>query len=437
MIEHAIAAAVGKRRKTPTLHTCLIECANDEDSGSIGAAYIEKWAVEAGVSVERLSRKSNRYGYDVELVSVHHCLDIPRLAAMPKRGKLRIVGGHVTLSNVRPTIPFADVVCVGEGESWIRSAIGLLTRDCRAESLAHLPGTIISSRMEPGALLPTANVENPLPDNRPYLNRPGTLSARWYIEIARGCPHRCAYCELGHSMPYRRYRFDHLMMKLSDVDGSITRKVNWFAPDEASHPDYRELMAELDRRNYRQAFGSYRLDELLRYRDLVPPDQLVRFGLDGLTQSTRKRVRKPITDSQIRRFFKVFRAMGHDKFKMFMMFGYPWESVADFQEWSETMSHVLSEPGHECELRIKWTPLIPQPTTPLRNARTDYRADIARCIREWHRIAEWKWRRNGWAVVCDGIVGEALHRKQVELTCGDETVCLDGATGYVNKEWSA
>jgi radical SAM superfamily enzyme YgiQ (UPF0313 family) len=406
------------------LKVCVVEACSDTNAGSIGAFYVAERARAAGHHVDPLRRTTD--GYDVELVSVHHCLDFPRLATMPKRATWRIVGGHPMQNNPRPVIPFADAVCVGEGESWIGGALNLLATERRIEALADLPGTIISGRWRKGDPVPAANVERPLPQNPPYLNRPGTRSAAWYIEIARGCPYRCHYCELGHSTPFRLYDVERVKRVLDMVDTSQARKVNFYAPDEASHPHYKELFAYLRGKGCVAGFSSMRVDSVLR-RGLpdIPTNYLIRVGIDGLTEETRRRVGKDITDDMIVEYFRMLTERGFVQLKTFMMVGYPWETVEDFEGFERLMDRVLSLPlARNVSLRVKWTPFIPQPCTPLGDVQAVYDHNMMDKVRMWHALRQYPRKEPGFWVTNDGLMSWRSHQLQCKLTAGDEEVLL-------------
>ena len=407
----------------------MVEACGESETGSIGAFYVAERARVGGHSVDTL--RQTKDGYDVELVSVHHCLDFLRLATMPKRARWRIVGGHPMQNNPLPAIPFADAVCVGEGETWIGKALGLLAAERRIEALGDLPGTILGADWRQGDPVPAANVERPLPDNPPYLNRPGTRSAAWYVEIARGCPYKCHYCELGHSTPFRLYDVERVMRTLDAIDTSKARKINLYAPDEASHPHYKELFAYLRAKGCVAGFSSMRVDSVLR-RGLpdIPTNYLIRVGIDGLTEETRRRVGKDITDDMIVEYFRMLAARRFVQLKAFMIVGYPWETLEDFAGFERLMDRVLSLPlATNVSLRIKWTPFIPQPCTPLGAARARYDHDMVDKVRVWHALHQYPRKEPGFWVTNDGLMSWRSHQLQCRLTAGDEGVLLgiDGA----------
>jgi len=397
----------------------MFEVCERQDKGSIGAFYVRHHAELAGYHIDVAD--GPRVGYDVELASVHHCTDFPRLAAAPKRARWRIVGGHPMQNNPRPCIPYADAICIGEGESWIKAALRLIEDTDDISALSALPGTIMCKDWEPGRKVPSANIERPLPDNPPYLNRPGTLSAAWYIEMARGCPYRCDYCELGNSLPYRPYKREHLEKMIDACETGKTRKINFYAPDEASHPAYAEMYKYLGDKGYSAAFSSMRIESVLRNPPPLKNNHLIRVGIDGLTESTRRKVNKPITDQMIRDYFSLFIDRGHCNFKMFMIIGYPWETQEDFDEWSVMMDRLMSLPlKKNISLRIKWTPLIPQPCTPLAGVRPNYTWDMYYAVEEWHARHRLPQREPGWHVENDGLMSIRSHAEQCALTAGNE-----------------
>lgn len=404
----------------------------EEDSlGSMGCQYVLNAARAAGFRIDYLSPDDDASGYDVELVSVHHCTDFPRLKEMPKRGRLRIVGGHPTTNNIRPAIPFADVFCIGEGETWIVHALSRLNDGASVEALADLPGTIIPATWEQGQEVPRGNTEMPLPKHPPYLNRSGEGHARvWYIEMARGCPFTCHYCELGWAWKYRPQDTGWLLEQVDACDKKQSNKISLFAPDEASHPGYGDILERIHQRGFVTSFGSMRLDVIVKKNLPFKNNMLIRVGLDGITEATRYRVGRKISDEAVYDYFKFMSDRGHATFKVFVVFGYPWETEADFDEFEQLWDRIARlHRKVNARVRFKFTPLIPQPSTPLGDTHPSYHVGLAGRIRKWFERVGRPWSRPGWFVVNDGLMGPRSHALQCRLTLGDEST-LAGDTDW-------
>jgi len=402
------------------LRVTMTEACDPEDKGSMGARYVMNAAAEAGFPVTY--DEDGTVPADVQLVSVHHCTDWPKLAKIPKSAPIRIAGGHVTTNNVRPGIPFADWWCIGEGEEWVKHALRRVSNDA---CLSGLPGTIHSKSWENGAPIPPQNTIDPLPKHPPYLNRDGDGHARvWYIELARGCPFQCKYCELGWAWKYRPQDTDYLLEQLDMIDTSQSKRVTFFAPDEASHPGYAEVLAEVHRRKLITSFGSMRFDAIMKRKNLpFKSNMLIRIAIDGMTHATRKKVSRHQSDDAIVNYFRYMVDNGHHNFKVFMIFGYPWETIEDFQEFEDLMDLVFAYPVKKnVHLRVKFTPLIPQPSTPLGDCEPKYDPFMVERILKWFDRVKRPNREPGWFVRNDGLMSKRSHAEQIRLTKGDETL---------------
>lgn len=423
--------------KSADLKVCIIEPGDECDRGSMGCQYVASACRDAGYHVDYVTPQQHKDGgpWDVELVSVHHCTEFPLLKTLPRRARIRIAGGHPSGSNIRPIIPFADVVCVGEGEEWVVRALDIVSRGGCSRNIGDLPGTIVSEKWENGQPIPGLNTVSPLPKHRPYLNRAGEGHAQnWYIEMARGCPFACHYCELGWAWKYRPQDTDFLLESIDVIDKKQSKRVSLFAPDEASHPGYAECLQRIHDRGLITSFGSMRLDVIVKQNLPIKPNMTIRVGLDGLTETTRLRVKKPIRDRDVFDYFRFMVDRGHVSFKIFMVFGYPWEVAEDFDQWANLMQMIARIPiKKSCHCRIKFTPLIPSPSTPLADAKAVYSAEMVERITDWFAINHDTGNRPGWCFASDGIMSARSHSLQCMLTHGDETT-LVGDTDWTGTE---
>lgn len=398
----------------------IIEPCKVSDKGSIGAFYVKHHAEKAGYEIDYLN--NTKKDYDIEMISLHHCIDFLNLIKLPKKARIRLVGGHPMQNNPRPVISFADAVFIGEAENCIGDSLKAIEKD-GIDGLRNIEGWIISKYWKYGNVIPDTIICDPLPENPAYLNRPNTRSKAWYVEIARGCPFKCYYCELGHSTRFRYYDTDRIKKILNSCNLSETKKINFYAPDEASHPGYKELYNYLENKGFLSAFSSMRLESVMKNNPPIRNNQLIRIGIDGLTEKTRFKINKKITNQMIIDYFEMLINKGHCNFKIFLIFGYPWETLKDFDEFEYLFRNIKTiDLIKNISLRIKWTPFIPQPCTPLKDAIAKYDYKMVDKIMVWHALNRRPKNEPGIFIENDGLMMGKSHKLQCDLTKGDERV---------------
>jgi radical SAM superfamily enzyme YgiQ (UPF0313 family) len=411
-----------KKDNNKKITACLVEPTSYDNIGSIGAYYIKHWAEEAGAEVDIITYDSAKTGYDLELVSVHYYRDYWKLIQMPKRARIRIIGGHVTYCNPKPLIPFADYICVGDGETWIYNAVKGFIKN-KDYDFSNLPGTINCSNYN--GSIPKLNIEDPIPENPPYLNHPNTNNSRWYIELARGCPYRCAFCELGNTVPYRYKNKKTVLKTIMRADKSKSNRIHLFAPDEASYKYYNEIMEYCNNNSYNQATGSYRISQILRKGLEIGKDQLIRVGIDGLTDKTRCKINKKLNKKQIKNFFEYLIKEGYKNVRLFLIYGYPWDTRDDFLDFANLIERYIGK----IYIEIKWTHFVPLPCTPIGGKKIKFNNELYNIIKKWHK----RFYRKG--LYLYGLSGKKSFQESMDLAHANENYLFSKATGYINERW--
>jgi radical SAM superfamily enzyme YgiQ (UPF0313 family) len=270
------------------------------------------------------------------------------------------------------------------------------------------------------------------------------------MEMARGCPFACRYCELGNTVAYRPQDTDYLLWQVDQCNRTMSRKVTLFAPDEASHPGYGDVLDRIYARRLEAGFGSMRFEQLMKADLPLRRNTLIRVGLDGLTEKTRARVGRKQTDKMVVDFFRWAAQRGYSQLKIFMICCYPWDTLDDFWQWTVLMKRIAAIPvGKNVNVRIKFTPFIPQPATPLGNEPPTYSDELVQAISEWfggcgkRRCVRHPPSEPGWFFVSDGIMSRTTHALQCALTLGDECILTGDShsiggirgTGAGRREW--
>ncbi len=143
---------------------------------------------------------------------------------------------------------------------------------------------------------------------------------------------------------------------------------------------------------------------------------------DGMTEATRRRVCKPVTDSGIVRKLQAHRALGLTRttnIKTYNIIGYPWETpttyVADLAEMRSVIAKA-DGPGSRILIMMLFTPFSPEPFTPMQNENVEFH--------NWREIIEAEGRAvyKGEAIeafILPQIAGPLTLQKRVALNrCG-------------------
>ena len=105
--------------------------------------------------------------------------------------------------------------------------------------------------------------------------------------------------------------------------------------------------------------------------DVVGPGRYI-TAIDGLSQSTRDRVHKSISDDQIIAKIRAIQALDLASavvIKVFQIVGYPWETpesvLKDLGEFRDLMARADSAEGGRVVIMMLFTPFSPEPLTPM------------------------------------------------------------------------
>jgi len=336
------------------------------------------------------------------------------LAGLPLRAAERgpehplVVGGDALAAAPEPLAEFFDVFLPGDGEVSLPALLEVIRRQKRARAgraetlraiARELPFAYVPRFYEPaygpdGAFAGLRPAEAGVPEvidharlarlgDSPAIRRPLVPLAegvheRVMIEVMRGCPNACRFCQAGATRrPVRWRSVDEIVSIARDaVAATGYREISLLSLSTSDYPHLAELIDrladEFDGRHVSISLPSLRVDSQLRHLPRLTSS--VRKG--GLTiaaeagsQRLRRAIGKRITETDMLAGVRAAYAAGWRSVKVYFMAGLPGERPEDVdaifalcRRLSETGREVLGRPG-AVSASVSW--FVPKPHTPM------------------------------------------------------------------------
>ncbi len=341
----------------------------------------------------------------------NNILEILDLSGIPIRAAERtelspiIVGGGPCVVNPEPLADFFDAFVIGDGEEILGEMIEVVRgfkksggskKDC-LKALAKIPGLYVPSLYqvdynsdgtvarvfptEPGvpekviyrqtSLANFKNGEFSFPI-RPVVPFVQTVHDRLNVEIQRGCPWRCRFCQAGFT--YHTYR-ERTKEELVQIIEQGLRNTGYDAVTLAglSAADHREIVPLLQTLSEkftpkRISIGlpSTRADRFtLACAEILQTvrRQSLTFAPEAGTERLRRVIRKELQESEIRATLQSAHRHGWKNVKLYFMYALPTENQDDLQGIVDVVKHSVKE-NRGLALTCTLSPFVPKPHTP-------------------------------------------------------------------------
>ena len=403
----------------------LYAVVNDIPCAACDRAYCPMPDAEAVMREEGIplfgweSRRAAR-GFDVVGFSLAHegCLTnaltmldlsgIPLHAADRTGDDPLVIAGDALADNPEPMADFIDLFVVGEGERPLAQLVDLVRRAKQAgtprdelilEAARTIPSVyaprLYAPRYNPDGTL--AAMEPARPDvparvarahlerlsDSPAITRPlvplaETVHDRVTIEIMRGCPHGCRFCQAGGTRKPVRWRSVEEILDIARQAVAATgyREISLLSLSSSDYPHFGELVdrlnAEFTPRNVGLSLPSLRVDSQLA---VIPrlTSQVRKHGLtiaaEAGSERLRRAIRKNITEEAMLDGVRAAWRAGWRSVKVYFMAGLPGETPADVDEifflckrLSDSRREVDGQRG-AINAAMSW--LVPRPHTPM------------------------------------------------------------------------
>ncbi len=340
--------------------------------------------LETGTPLHALDAVGFSLQYELAYTNVLQMLD---LGGVPLRAEDRterhpiVLAGGPTAMNPAPLSPFIDAFILGDGEDIIPKIIWIFDREedrnARLRGLSELEGVYVPAY---GPKRVRRQIVEDL-DTAFYPTNPvvahQAVHDRVAVEISRGCPRGCRFCQAG--MLYRPLRERSLerIMDLAEQSLAATgyRDLSFTSLSAGDYSCLLPLLQEANRR-FRNRHVALSLPSL-RVGALSP--EIIReikserksgftIAPEAGTDRLRKVINKDITDAEFFASLDMLFGAGWDQIKLYFMIGLPTEEEDDIAGIVRMVKEGLragrTARGRKVAFNLGVSSFVPKPHTP-------------------------------------------------------------------------
>ena len=348
------------------------------------------FSLESKTCLDNFDILGFNFNYELNFTNFLHMLSLSGIPLWSKqRSDIIVIGGGV--SNPEPLADFVDVFLLGEFEQvadkFIQVLRGTKSKQDRLKALSEIEGFYVPSFYRASFkndkfILEKNYTYAHLPVKRAFvkdLNKchyplkwltPHTeiIHDRIPIEIARGCPNQCTFCQARSVYyPYRERNIS-LIQKIAKKmhESSGYENLSFLALSASDYSHIEQLIDEsLDYFNARRVginLPSLRIDDILGrlYTRLARIKKTsLTVAVEAANEDLRARLNKRIDIKKLFEAAKIIRSLKLKHIKLYFMFGLPQETEDNLVD----IGRFLTELNKQTllNLNVSINPFIPKP----------------------------------------------------------------------------
>jgi len=299
-----------------------------------------------------------------------------------------VIAGGGMANCCEPMAEFIDLFVLGEGEEAVVELAQLVKHKKKASATkkeilisasekfdwVYVPALHTSHKRRNAVVGDFENASVPL---RPIVPFTEIIHERISVEIMRGCPGRCRFCQASFCRRPVRYRSIERIVEAAKACYHATgfNTVSLLSLSAADYPKLEELTSRLHEYFQDKYVGlslpSLRVDQQLK----LLPELLTSVRKGGLTiaveaasENLRQIINKPLKDEDLFSAAEAAYKAGWQKLKLYFMVGLPGETEGDIKRIVE-LSFELAKlrkkvDGKTANINITISWLVPKPHTP-------------------------------------------------------------------------
>lgn len=383
----------------------IYDCLNKMDSVAAERVFspwtdAEKVLREKNIPLFSLESKASLKNFDIVGFSLTNELCYTNVLNMLNMGGIKIrsaersenesliIGGGGMANCCEPIADFFDIFVLGEGEEAVIELANLIKEKIKTDTPKIEFLKEITDKFD-WAYVPSINKQKKLMnaivqdfDHAPVPPAPivpfvQAVHERVSVEIMRGCPGRCRFCQASFCRRPIRYRSVERIIEIAKACYKSTGydTVSLLSLSSAEYPELEKLVAGLHEyfkdKHVGISLPSLRVDKQLK----ILPELVRSVRKGGLTiaveaagEKLRRIVNKPLKDEDLFAVAEAAYRAGWQQFKLYFMVGLPGETLDDVKrivhlsyELAKLRKKVDNKTGN-ITVAISW--FVPKPHTP-------------------------------------------------------------------------
>jgi len=205
------------------------------------------------------------------------------------------------------------------------------------------------------------------------------------VEIARGCKHRCTFCEYGHVLGGRYREKDIELVKSQVLQCSKrTKNITLRTANLAGYSELDELLGFCVKHKISQRWSDVAILDAEKILPWMKALHLYtpKIGVESFDEATRKAVGKGFDDEYLEEILKEVLSKC-STIHLYLIYGLPNDNYENWFLWAERLAKLREQFSHKIRIDFSITNFSPCPGTPLSHAPQIDFAKKAKFLERW------------------------------------------------------